>query len=272
MPTKYVSVQQTPIHYWHSGATTLPGQAPSLERGEAVVFVHGAGWNGALWQSHMQQLAAQHSPLAFDFPGHGRSGGTEALASISAYRDCLGGFLDAVVRRPCVLVGHDLGAIAALAYACFNPGAVRGLVLLNAAMPCGFPVTLLETWHDVMRGRAAQPFTNAGFSPQADVNVLRGVLTEQVKTDPRVRYHDLQLCSGAALPPGVGALQVPSLLIAGRDDPYVTPTDVEALQASIPHSRLCVIDAAGHFAPWEQSAAFLAELGDFLQRLPGKIT
>lgn len=269
MPTKYVTVHETPIQYWHTGATTLPDVVPDFSRGEVVLFVHGAGWNGALWESHLNALAAAHSPLAFDFPGHGRSGGTEALGSIEEYSDCLAGLIAALRLRPCVLVGHDLGGAGALACAIRQPQLVRALVLTGTAARFDVPQALLDTWRDVMRGRQPQPFTNDGFSPQADVAVLRRVLTEQIKTDPRVRYHDLAILRSFEVTPWLPELDVRALIVAGRDDPYVSVEQTEALHIGLRGSQLQVIDGAGHYVPWEQSAAFESAVAGFLAGLRG---
>src|SRR5574341_343922 len=109
MPTKYVQVDGTAVHYFHSGRTTLPGVVPDLSRGELLVFVHAAGGNGNTWHRQLDAFADSHSPLAFDFPGHGRSGGTESLKSIARYRDFLTQFLDALQLRRCVLLGRSMG-------------------------------------------------------------------------------------------------------------------------------------------------------------------
>ena len=267
MPTKYVSVDGCPIHYWHMGASTLPNVVPDVRRAAAVLFVHGAGWNGALWQSHLEFLKNDYVPLAFDFPGHGRSGGTEALASIEAYRDCLTGFVAALDLPPLVLVGHDLGGAAALAYAISKPQQVRGLVLTGTAANFEFPNAMLDTWRDVMRGRRPQPFSNDGFGSQADMAVLRFVLTEQVKTDPRVRFHDLAVCNSFEVTPWLEELHLPTLIVNGREDPYVPVAQAEKLHGGIAGSQLTVVDGAGHFVPWEQPTAFQNTLATFLSSL-----
>ncbi|MBI3785033.1 MAG: alpha/beta hydrolase [Deltaproteobacteria bacterium] len=267
MPTKYVTVDGCPIHYWHTGPSTPPNIAPDVSRGAVVAFVHGAGWNAALWQSQLAGLQTDHSPLAFDFPGHGRSGGTEALESIEAYRDCLAGFCAALKLPPVVLVGHDLGGAAALAYAITKPAQVRALVLTGTAARFEFPSTLLDTWREVMRGRRPQPFNNDGFGSQADMAVLRFVLTEQVKTDPRVRFHDLGVCNSFEVTPWLAELHVPTLIVAGREDPYVTVEQAQSLHRGIADSQLAIIDGAGHFVPWEQPAGFQSALTQFLTNL-----
>ena len=74
MPHKYASVEGVATFVHHAGPTTLPEVVPDLSRGEVVLCLHASGGNGAVFADLLQALAADHSPLAIDFPGHGRSG------------------------------------------------------------------------------------------------------------------------------------------------------------------------------------------------------
>lgn len=267
MPTKYVTLNGTAVHYFHTGRTTLPGVVPDVSRGEALLFIHGAGSNGNTWHRQLAAFGDSHSPLALDFPGHGRSGGTESLKSIDAYRDCLAAFMDALHLRPSVLIGRSMGGAVAMAYALAHPQHVRGLVLVATAARFDLPQAILDTWQHVMLGRAQQPFSTDAFSPQTDFAVMREAWMEQVKTDPRVRYYDLAACNAFDITAQLGTLTVPTLIIAGRDD-RLTPVDrSEILHRGIPGSTLMVIDNAGHTVPAEKPAEFNAAVSEFLGRL-----
>ena len=294
MPTKYVEVDGTAVHYFHTGRTTLPGVVPDLGRGELMLFVHAAGSNGNTWHQQLTAFAERHSPLAFDFPGHGRSAGTESLKSIDAYRDFLLAVMDALRLRPCVLVGRSLGGAVALELALAHPERVRALVLVATAARFELPAEMLATWREVMLGRMQQPFTTEAFSPQTDFAVMREAWMEQVKTDPRVRYFDLLACNQfditarlGGLGPAVGVdsagplpvgslrpaksdrlLALPTLIVAGRDDGITPLGQAELLHERISGSKLVVIDGAGHTVPSEKPTEFNQALTDFLDALP----
>jgi pimeloyl-ACP methyl ester carboxylesterase len=271
MPTKYVQVHDCAVHYFHTGPTTLPGVAPDLSRGELLLFVHAAGSNGNTWHRQLAAFSAEHSPLAFDFPGHGRSGGTESLKSIAAYRDCLYGVMEALRLRPGVLIGRSMGGAVAIELALAHPQRVRALVLVATAARFDLPQAMLETWRNVMRGRAQQPFTTEAFSAKTDFAIMREAWMEQVKTDPRVRYCDLVACNAVDITARLGAIKIPTLIIAGRDD-TITPLDrSEALHKGIPGSKLSIIDAAGHSVPSEKPDAFNQAIADFLRELPAEV-
>ncbi len=268
MPTKYVSVRGTPVHYFHTGITTLPDVVPDLSRGELLLFVHAAGSNGNTWRQQLEAFADRHSPLAFDFPGHGRSGGTEGLHSITAYRDFLAALLTHLNVRPSVLVGRSMGGAIAMEYALAHPERVRALVLVATGARFDLPQDLVDTWKKVMLGRMQQPFSTALFSPKTDFSVMRDTWMEQVKTDPRVRYFDLVACNQFDITERLAAITVPTLIIAGRDDAITPLQRAEALHAGIAGSRLVVIDDAGHMVPSEKPAEFNRAVADFLQTLP----
>jgi pimeloyl-ACP methyl ester carboxylesterase len=268
MPTKYATVEGTALHYFHAGPSTLPEVAPDLARGELLLFIHGAGSNGNTWHHQIAAFAERHSPLAFDFPGHGRSGGMESLKSIAAYREHLCTFMEVLHMRPCVLIGRSMGGAVAMDLALTHPARVRALVLVATAARFDLPQAMLDTWKTVMLGRASQPFTTEAFSPKADFATMREAWMEQVKTDPRVRYFDLVACNQFNCSTQLGAITMPTLIVAGRDD-TITPLDrAEMLHAGIAGSKLVVIDDAGHSVPTEKPAEFNAAVANFLSALP----
>src|SRR5262249_52466887 len=84
VPYKYISVGRTATYVPQAGPTTLPQTPPDLGRGRPVVCLHGSSLNQAVFDPLFERLAPQHSPVAFDMPGHGRSGGLDSLPSIEA--------------------------------------------------------------------------------------------------------------------------------------------------------------------------------------------
>ncbi|MDE0909215.1 MAG: hypothetical protein OSB60_02020, partial [Myxococcota bacterium] len=73
MPSKYIDVQGIATFLRHTGPTTLPEVPPVLSRGEIVLCIHHAGGNSRNFDALSANLAANHSPVSFDLPGHDRS-------------------------------------------------------------------------------------------------------------------------------------------------------------------------------------------------------
>ena len=267
MRSKYVSVDGIAVNYFHTGPSTLPTTPPPLDRGETLLFLHGAGSNAHTWRQQLEHFDAAHSAVAFDYPGHGRSGSTEGLKSIDAYATFTGAFATAVQMRPAVVVGRALGGAVAITLALTQPQRVRALVLVATTAKFDIPEQSLDTWRQVMLGRATQPFSTALFSPKTEFAVMREAWMEQVKTDPRVRYHDLLACKDVDFSSRLGTLKIPTLVITGRDDHFAPPEKAEDLQRRIPGAQLVVIDDAGHTLSSEQPTAFNAALEGFINGL-----
>ncbi len=256
MPSKYVTIHDTAVHYLHTGPTTLPDVRPPLDRGTLVVLVHAAGSNAGIWRRQCDGLAGAHSVVAPDLPGHGRSSGLEGLARIEAYADVVERFVGVVCRRPCVLVGRSMGGAIAMVLAARRPAWLAGVVLACTAPRFTFAPEQLETLHNVVRGRLPQQFTTETFSPATGFELMREAWTEQVKTDPRVRYTDMLACQAFEARPLLPRIAVPALVVAGADDQVTPVSAAEELARAIGGARLEVIAAAGHQAPLEQADTF----------------
>lgn len=264
MPTKYAYVDGVAVHYVHAGRTTLPDVVPNLERGQLAVFLHDAGGNAGIWRHVTPLLDDEHSAIAFDFPGHGRSGGTSGLESIDACARFFAGLAGALGMRPAVLVGHGMGAAVALRVARTHPAMVRRLVLIGAAPRLDLPEETRETWRNVMRGRLPQPFTTEAFSPKTDFALMREGWMEQAKTDPRVRYFDLVAWSEHDAGADAGEIQAPTLLVSGSDDRLAPPASAATLQSMIAGARSITIADAGHLLPLEKAEDLAAAIKSFL--------
>ena len=134
MPHKYFSIDGVATFVHHTGSTTLPDVPPDLSRGETVVCLHGAGGNGGQFQQVLAGLAAEHSPLAFDQPAHGRSAGLDSLGSLERMAGFTRALLGVLGIESPVLLGHSLGGAVALQCALDGGPRVRALVLVGAAV------------------------------------------------------------------------------------------------------------------------------------------
>ncbi len=270
MPTKYWDVSGHAIYLHYAGATTLPDVPPALGRGRTMLFLHAAGSNGHNWHLQIDHFGSAQSPLAFDFPGHGRSTGLEGCASIREYADFTAALAEALEIGSAVIVGRSMGSIVAMEFALSHPARVAALVLIAATAKLNLPPERLDAMKAVATGRATQAFTNDGFAKatvERRFEVVRESWMEQIKTDPRVRYGDLLACNAADLRETIAAIDKPTLLIAGDQDQVTTPADAEFIASRIRGARLQIIADAAHNAPIERPAEVNAAIEKFLAEL-----
>lgn len=123
-------------------ATTVswvPGPAGSLRVLELnpegrlpLVFVHGLGGRAEQWSAQLAAVGPGLRAVALDLPGHGGSDpSADGVYSVAASADAIGAVADSLQLRRLVLVGHSLGASAAIEYAGSHPRRVAGLLLVD---------------------------------------------------------------------------------------------------------------------------------------------
>jgi len=268
VPQKYVRVDGVATFVHHVGPTTLPERPPVLTRGETIVCLHGAAPNSADFTDLLVRLEAQHSPLAFDRPGHARSGGLDALASVVRMSEFTRAFCAAQGIERCVLLGASMGGCIALEVALAAPGLVRGLVLVAARARVEANEAVIERIRLVTEGKARREFDRTSYSPSATPDVMRRGFMEELKTDPRVLYGNVLALRGFDRSKDLARIACPTLVVVGEDDGAEVRDQAEVLASGIPRARKVVIPKCGHRVALEQPEALADAVLAFLAALP----
>lgn len=238
-----------------------------------VFLVHGAGMDQSVWTLQGRYLAFHGwNTFAVDLPGHGRSRAEPALPSIAAQADWLAALVAETGPEPAWLVGHSMGALAALETAARHPERVAGLCLLGAAasMPVHPELLRLAAEHDP---KAVDLMVDWAFGTRGHVGgnplpggwlmgTAKGLL---LRGDPAVLAGDLAACDaydrGEA---AAAAVRCPTLVVLGGEDRMTPPKAGEKLASLIPGARTSEIEAAGHMMMVEAPDATLDALRRFL--------
>ncbi len=238
-----------------------------------ALLVHGAGFDHAVWAMQSRWLAFHGwNVLALDLPGHGRSGGAP-LGSVAALAEWLREIIDAAGAGTAALIGHSMGALAALETAARFPERVDHLVLIGCAAAMPVHPDLLAA--AAANQHAAVDMVNLwGHGPAAGLGGSRAPGIWMVGAGQRmleraragVLYQDLALCD--AYRDGLGAaakVRAPALLIGGERDQMTPLRSARSLACAIPGARLVVVEGAGHMLmaerPDEVLRALAAHLG-----------
>jgi haloalkane dehalogenase len=250
----------------------------------AVLLVHGYPQSSYMWQQALPLLAdAGWRALAPDLPGYGDSE-PGASGSWESHVEALERFVAALEPGPVALVTHDWGVMIGLRWACDRPGAASALVISDG----GFFAD--RRWHDLAKlmrtplegEKLIDASTREGF-----YGALRAVspgmsdtaLAEYWKAfaDRQRRLAQLELYRSGdfeKLIPYEGrlaALELPALVVWGRDDLFAGVAMAERFNAELPGSELLIVDGAGHFVWDDQPALVGAALVDFLTRCASSV-
>jgi pimeloyl-ACP methyl ester carboxylesterase len=267
VPQKYTTVGGVATLIHHRGTTTLPGTPPDTSQGATVVCLHDAGSNGGQFAALMDHLAATHSPIAYDQPGHGRSGGLDALDSVTAMADQLGQLTSGwSITNPVLVAEGGLGASVALQAAAARPGSFRALVLVGGAANHYDLDAEIGQLAAITSGKARREFDRSGYAPDTDRSVYQKAFAEWVKTDPRATLGARRAQAGWTLP--TPPPQVPTLIVVGEHEDNESKAAASTLASALGATQ-ATLAGAGQRGVLEQPEALASMITAFVTGLEG---
>jgi non-heme chloroperoxidase len=255
-------------------------------RGRPVVFVHAWGLSGDMWHQQLPDLLDTGLRcVVYDRRGHGRSDRPGHGYDLDTLADDLAGLIEHLELEDAILVGHSMGASEVARYLTRHGRArVAGIVLSAPTLPA-----LLRS-EDNPGGAEAAVFDEARQAMRTDIGTWMSRTPDRDYFGPgRPMADDLgiwtrQQIAATPLPvllacqtsfietdfrPELKALDVPALVIQGNDDTSC-PLELTGrpTAALITHSRLVVIDGAGHGLYASAAALYNQTLLEFATACP----
>ncbi len=234
--------------------------APAAGKAPPLVLIHGVGLDRTMWGGVMRRLSGRLDCTAFDMPCHGEAGMPAGEVTLAVFADALGAVVDGLESAP-VVVGFSMGAMAAQRFALDRPGALRGLVLMNAVFDrdegqrAAIQARLAAVERDGPAGMAeaaigrwfTQGFRNG--SPETVEAVRRRLLAN----DPAayLAAYRVFAAADAELAHAAGRIACPTLAMTAEHDINSTPAMSRELARVIPEARALVLDGLAHGAPME---------------------
>ena len=268
-------VRDTDVNYVEMGAQRDEGEPP-------LVFVHGLSGSWQNWLENIPHFARSRRVVALDLPGFGASPVPGWEPTIEAYGELLSDFCDGLGIGRCELVGNSMGGFIAAEIAISDPDRVESLVLVSAAGISHARMARAPATTAARFAAAAAPYAfkyqeQALTRPVLRHYALRGVFYKPTALRPEIVWENLHAGINA---PGMLAaveglvgydftdrlpeIEVPTLIVWGRQDRVVPPADGEEFERLIPNSRRVVFDRCGHVPQIEKPARFNALLEEFL--------
>lgn len=247
-----------------------PTQAP------IVAFTHSLASDGGMWAEQVPALLdAGFRVLRIDTRGHGGSEAVPGEYTLDMLADDVAGVFGALQIERAHLVGLSLGAMLGAAFAFRFPEKLASLVLCDTQAASGPGAR--NAWSMPL----AMVRQSNSVAPVA-TSLLRAWLSDAYKAARPDRYEQIRATILATPPAGfegcvaamssfdhtaqLPSLAVPTLVVAGADDPMTKPAENRRVAELVPGARYEEIPSARHFANVEQSDAFNRILLEWLKR------
>jgi len=256
-------------------------------RGPALLLIHGIGDSSETWRELIPLLARDHTVIAPDLLGHGRSDKPRADYSVAGYANAMRDLLSVLDVDRATVIGHSLGGGVAMQFAYQYPDRCERLVLVSSG-------GVAREVHPSLR-LSSTPLS-ALTLPLLRLRPMRAAghalfkLLEAVDTDLGIDAPDMvrlfdALPDATSRQAFVRTLRaavdyrgqvitmldrcyltraMPTLLIWGKRDAIIPYRHAELAHAAMPGSRLETFDHAGHFPHHTNPTRFLHTVYDFL--------
>jgi valacyclovir hydrolase len=229
--------------------------------GDVVLVLPGFTLNIDGLKTLRDHLAARYHVIAVDLPGSGKSGPQPRDYTASFYHDDADAMATVLKTRgvsSARIFGHSDGGEVALVIAARHPALVRSLVTEG-------------TLGDTPPAAAIDLLGNVIDAPVPDfvdysrwlVNYYgRDVVLATTKSWAKA-MHAIAAAGGSISRDIAGSIGCPALLMAGANDPFVTPNGLQAFAKRLSSAEVIVIPNAGHSVHSEKRELFNATVADW---------
>lgn len=226
-----------------------------------AVLLHGFAQNRNCWGPLAERLQTERPVVALDLPGHGSSSDVQA-----DLWTCGKLVTEAIGDQPAALIGYSMGGRIALHAALTRPDLVTRLVLISATAGIDDPDerSARRTADEALADRIESIGVDAFIDEWLENPLFSGLTDETRFVDERRTNTASGLASslrvagtGTQEPlwDRLGELTMPTLVIAGQDDPKYDALAERLVCAIGDHAMLVVVGKSAHSPHLEQPDA-----------------
>lgn len=233
---------------------------------QTVLFLHGLFGTPDHWIDVMHRLSDRYRVVAPQLPidphPSRRRDGIKVIRDLS---DIVSDTVASLEIDSMVLCGNSLGGLVAIDLCARRSDFARGLVLAGSA-------GLFE--RSPIKGLPRKPDEKYVRTTIGGIVHNKALVTDQLVEHWRVSMQDRdyvrfilrvsRATRDRTVEEELDDLDLPTLIVWGRDDEITPPSTGEEFQRRIRGSKLTFIDDCGHAPNWEQPAAFAEALEQFL--------
>lgn len=232
-------------------------------QGDAVVFIHGSGWNTHMWSGQKDYLAASMEVMLVDLPGHGKSTG-KGFQSVEEYRNVIHEALKEIGADSIFVAGHSLGGAIALSLALACPDMLKGMILIGTGARLKVLPQILDSIIE-NKEETVRHTVEMAFSQKTPTTLKNQAFHEVIRCPAEVISGDFHACNGFDVMDSLKKIAVPTLIICGADDALTPPKYSRFLNYAINGSKMVLIEDAGHMVMMEKPIELSKTIEEFVR-------
>jgi pimeloyl-ACP methyl ester carboxylesterase len=249
----------------------------------ALVLVHGFSASLHTWEAWKTSLEVDYRVITLDLPGHGLTRADDPIQpTIERFADVVHEVTQDLGVERFTLAGNSMGGNTAWSYALTYPETLEGLILVDAS---GWPETDEENENSpfiftllanpiartVMKDLDMTSLTRSGLEDSyTDQSFVTDELVERYVALSRAPGHRetlLGIMAGErveATAEKLSAINVPTLILWGRDDNLVPVSSAQKFADAIPGATQIIYDGVGHLPQEEVAEQSIEDVRAFM--------
>lgn len=239
-----------------------------------MIFVHGFPFNKSMWNLQVEALKDKYHVITYDIRGHGNSEPGNEKFSIELFAKDLIGLMDALKIDKTMICGLSMGGYISLNAITAFPGRFNALVLSDTQCSADTPEakekrrkTIISIREDGVEKYADSSIKNL-FCTESFMsrrNEIENVREMIINTAEKSLCDTLlALAARNETCSRLNEINVPVLIMVGKEDVLTPPAAAAFMQEKIKNSSMHIIEHAGHLSPMENPYKFNYELKKFV--------
>jgi pimeloyl-ACP methyl ester carboxylesterase len=235
-----------------------------VEKPTLIVMHGGPGFDHSTLRPYFDRFADTHQVIYIDHRGNGRSTGEPDTWTLAQWGDDVKSFCDALGITAPVVYGNSFGGMVAMAYASRHPDHPSKLILSStaAALKLGVTYRMMQARGGDEARTVAERFWTAPdpaaiaayqklcmplYNPRINPADAQARRRAMLRTEVMMNFILGEMRS-MNLAPGLAAVHVPTLILAGVHDPITPVACAEEIAAALPEGigEFHVFEDAGH--------------------------
>jgi pimeloyl-ACP methyl ester carboxylesterase len=232
-------------------------------KSKAIIFIHGSGGNSNTWKNQIN-LDIDYDLVALDLPSHDKSDNFSDL-SLDLYIEVVHQLIKNFHYKSLILCGHSLGGAIIQQYYFTYPKDISGLILCNTAGKLRVAPFIFDSLKNNYTKFLADLPAGA-FYRATPKELIELYIKETSKISAEVTYTDFMICDGFDVLNKLNTIEIPCLIIVGKQDQLTPIKYSEFFHDKIKNSELQIINKAGHLVMLEKPTEFNQAIKDFITK------